>query len=267
MRSVLAACVLACAACAAPTPRVLTGIDVLEAQGFQELRGKRIGLITNHTGVDSKGRSTADILANAPGVSLVAIFAPEHGIAGGSDGETVSSSTARIAGRDIPVYSLYSGGIEGMRPKHGDLAGLHALVFDIQDIGSRFHTYLTTMGMALEESARANIGFFVLDRPNPINGVAMEGPLLDDLNLRKISARSFYAVPIRHGMTAGEIALFYNAEVKNSELRVIAMRGWSRPLWFDQTACLGRRRLRTYRHWTRRRSIPASRSSMPVTSL
>lgn len=235
MRSALLACALACAANADAATGVLTGIDVLELQGFQQLRGKRIGLITNRTGIDRKGRSTAEVLAAAPEVSLVAIFSPEYGFPGPPERATTGSASVRIAGRDIPVYSLHAGGIMGMRPKHKDLAGLHALVFDIQDIGSRFHTHLATMGMALEESAKANIGFIVLDRPNPINGVAMEGPLLADLGLRKISPRAFYAVPVRHGLTPGEMALFYNAEVRNSELRVIAMQGWSRPLWFDQT--------------------------------
>jgi uncharacterized protein YbbC (DUF1343 family) len=236
MKPILAAILISTAACA-PAPGVLTGIDVLESEGFQELRGKRIGLVTDHTGVDNKGRSTAAILASAPDVSLVAIFSPDYGIAG--DGQSVgvsSSSTARIAGFDIPVYSLSSGGIAGMRPKHGNLAGLHALVFDMQDIGSRFYTSLAIMGMALEESARADIGFYVLDRPNPINGVSIEGPTLDDLSLRRISPRAFYAVPVRHGMTAGEVALLYNAEVRNSELHVIAMKGWSRSMWFDQTS-------------------------------
>src|SRR4029077_18012918 len=132
--------------------------------------------ITNPTGKDRSGRSTAEVLAAAPGVTLVSLFAPEHGITGRSE-SGVSSTTIVLNGREFPVHSLYSGGMAGMRPRPEDLAGLDALVFDIQDIGARFYTYLATMGMALEEAKKAGIAFVVLDRPNPIRGDIIEGPI------------------------------------------------------------------------------------------
>jgi uncharacterized protein YbbC (DUF1343 family) len=168
-------------------------------------------------------------------VTLVSLFSPEHGFNGTSEESKVSNAVVRLERRDVPVHSLYAGGIQGMRPRPEDLIGLDALVFDIQDIGTRAYTYLATMGMALEEAAKAGVEFVVLDRPNPINGVAVEGPVLDDLTLRKLTATAYFPVPVRHGMTAGEIALFYNAEVKHPRLTVVAMRGWKREMWYDET--------------------------------
>ena len=213
---------------------VLTGVDVLEADGFRLLRGKRVGLITNPTGKDRFGRSTAELLAEAPGVNLAMIFAPEHGITGKSEARSIADSTIKLAGRDIPVRSLYGGGIVGMRPAEKDLETLDVLVFDIQDIGARFYTYLATMGMAQEACAQAGIDFIVLDRPNPINGDTVEGPVLDDLTLRRITPTAYFAVPVRHGMTAGEIARMYNKEV-HAKLTVVPMVGWRRSMWYDQT--------------------------------
>ncbi|MDD5630249.1 MAG: DUF1343 domain-containing protein, partial [Elusimicrobia bacterium] len=187
----------------APPGKVLTGIDVLEAGGFQELQGRRIGLITNHTGRDSRGRLTAEVLAGAKGTTLVALFSPEHGFTGTLDQARVSSTSVTLAGRDIPVRSLYAGGMAGLRPKAEDLAGIDILVFDIQDIGARFYTYLATMGMAMEEAAKARISFMVLDRPDPINGTAVEGPVLTDPELPRLSPTSYFPVPVRHGLTAG----------------------------------------------------------------
>jgi uncharacterized protein YbbC (DUF1343 family) len=225
----------AAGASAAPAaPGVLTGIDVLEADGFALLKGKRVGLITNPTGKDRSGRSTAELLAEAPGVSLVALFTPEHGITGKSEDINIASSTIMLAGREIPIHSLYGGGIVGMRPKEKDLETLDVLVFDIQDIGARFYTYLATMGMALEESAKAGIDFVVLDRPNPINGQTIEGPILDDLSLRKLTPTAYFAVPVRHGMTAGEIARMHNKEVRG-KLTVVPMENWDRGMWYDDT--------------------------------
>ncbi len=218
-----------------PAPAVRIGLEVLEENGFQELKGKRLGLITNHTGRDSSGRSTVEVLAQAPGLTLAAVFSPEHGFKGTSEEHAVGSTTLLLAGREIPVHSLYSGGIEGMRPRPEDLKGLDALVFDIQDIGARFYTYLATMGMALEEAAKAGIEFIVLDRPNPINGETLEGPILEDLSLRQVTATAYFPVPIRHAMTAGEIALLHNSEVRHPKLKVVRMRGWSRGMWYDQT--------------------------------
>jgi uncharacterized protein YbbC (DUF1343 family) len=216
------------------SPRVLSGLDVLERENFETLRGKRIGLITNHTGRDAAGRSTVEVLGRAEGVTLAAIFSPEHGFAGAVEDENIAASSFTLDGRAIPIISLYSGGIQGMRPKQDDLEGLDALVFDIQDIGARFYTYLATMGMAMEEAAKANLEFVVLDRPNPINGVTMEGPLLDDLSLRKITSTAYFAVPVRHGMTAGEIARMHNAEI-HGRLSIVPLRGWKREMWYDET--------------------------------
>lgn len=220
----------------AEAARVSTGIDVLEETGFAALKGKRIGLITNPTGKDGLGRATARVLAEAPGVDLAALFAPEHGFLARSEENAVSSTSVRLGGRDIPVHSLYAGGIAGMRPRPEDLKGLDAVVFDIQDIGARFYTYLATMGMALEETAKLGIPFVVLDRPNPIDGETIEGPTLEDAGLlRQVTATAYYPVPVRHGMTAGEIALLHNAEVRHPKLQVVAMRNWERAQWFDQT--------------------------------
>ena len=222
-------------AAAAPKDKVKTGIDVLEDDAFAELAGKRIGLITNHTGKDGRGRNTAEILAEAPRVALRVLFSPEHGFLGTSEESAVSSATARLAGREIPIRSLYGGGMAGMRPKAEDLKGLDALVFDIQDVGARFYTYLATMGMSLEESSKAGVEFVVLDRPNPINGVTMEGPILADPILRRVTPTAYFPVPVRHALTPGEMALLYNAEVKHPRLTVIRMRGWRRELWYDET--------------------------------
>ncbi len=219
----------------AVSARVHTGIDVLAESGFAALQGKRIGLITNPTGKDGSGRATARVLAEAPGVTLAALFAPEHGFLALSEENAVSSTSVRLGGREIPVHSLYAGGIAGMRPKPEDLKDLDAVLFDIQDIGARFYTYVATMAMALEETAKLGIPFIVLDRPNPLNGVTIEGPVLEDLTLRLVTATAYFPVPIRHGMTAGELARLHNAEVKHPKLQVIAMKGWERARWFDQT--------------------------------
>ncbi|MCX5797202.1 MAG: DUF1343 domain-containing protein [Elusimicrobia bacterium] len=242
-RRFLPLCLLLLAGCVEPPPhpvkappgKVLTGIDVLEAGGFQELRGRRIGLITNHTGRDSQGRATAEVLAGAPGVTLVAIFSPEHGFNGVVEDAKVSSTSVSLAGRDIPVYSLYAGGLAGMRPKPEDLRGIDTLVFDIQDIGARFYTYLATMGMAMEEAAKAHVAFIVLDRPDPINGSVVEGPMLTDLELPKLSPTSYFPVPVRHGLTAGEMAQLHNEKAHVAHLHVVRMLGWKRGMWYDQT--------------------------------
>jgi len=208
---------------------VLSGIDALQLDNFDGLRGKRIALITNHTGRDRNGKSTAEILHAAPGVGLKAILTPEHGFSGSaSHGESVESSTDPATG--LPVFSLY-GKIN--RPTPEMLRDLDAVVFDIQDIGARFYTYLTTMAYAMEEAAKAGIEFIVLDRPVPITGTIVEGPVKDP------SIQSFvahYEIPIRHGMTPGELAAFYNETTGlHARLTVVKLRGWKRGMWFDQT--------------------------------
>ena len=207
---------------------VLTGIDVLEAGGFRPLQGRRVGLITNATGVDRAGRRTLDVLAAAPGVTLLAAFSPEHGLETNLDTEDIASG--RDARTGVPVYSLYG---KTRRPTSEMLRGIDTLVFDIQDAGARFYTYITTLGYALEEAARAGLRFVVLDRPNPIGGVKVEGPLLD------ADARSFigyFPMPVRHGMTVGELARMFNAEQHlGADLTVIPMQGWKREDWYDAT--------------------------------
>lgn len=216
-------------------PAVLSGLDVLEKDGFAPLRGKRIGVITNHTGRDAKGRSVVEVLGKAPKVTLAAVFSPEHGFTGAVEaGENASSSSFVLDGRSIPIFSLYRGGLAGMRPRQEDLAGLDALVFDIQDIGVRCYTYLATMGMAMEEAKARGLEFVVLDRPNPINGVTLEGPLTED-TLRSVTSVAYYKVPVRHGLTAGETARMYADELGFKKLTVVPMRGWRRSMWYDQT--------------------------------
>jgi uncharacterized protein YbbC (DUF1343 family) len=211
----------------APVGHTLTGIDVLEAQKFAPLAGKRVGLITNQTSIDRKGRSTVDLLSHAPGVKLVALFSPEHGIRGALD-ERVASSKDAATG--LPVYSLYG---ETLRPTDAMLAGVDTLVLDIQDAGVRFYTYITTMGYAMEAAAAHHIAFYVLDRPNPLRGDRVEGPMLDR---DRVNFVGYFPMPVRMGMTLGEMAQMFNAENKiGCDLHVIRMRGWKRAYWFDET--------------------------------
>jgi len=207
--------------------QVLTGIDVLERDGFKELAGLRLGLVTNQTGRDLTGRSTIDVLNKAPNVKLVALFSPEHGIRGLAD-EKVSDTKDEQTG--LPIYSLYG---ESRRPKPEQLKELDALVYDIQDVGARFYTYITTLGYVLEEAAKAKLPVFVLDRPNPINGLDIEGPIAD---ADKLSFTAYHTIPVRHGLTVGELARLYNDERHiGADLRVIKMNGWNRAMWFDGT--------------------------------
>lgn len=217
-----------------PPDGVRTGLDVLVAQDFAPLKGKRVGVISNRTGIDRRGRPILDLLAAAPGVNLVAIFSPEHGFAASVDAN-VPSGMLRVAGRDLPVHSLYKGGIAGMRPKPDQLQGLDVLIFDIQDIGARFYTYAASMAMALEEAKAANVTFMVLDRPNPIDGVTVEGPVLEDLELRKVTPTAYFPMPVRYGLTMGEVARLHNREVGHPRLVVVPLQGWKRAMWFDQT--------------------------------
>src|SRR5215831_8302583 len=207
--------------------QVLTGIDVLERDGFKQLKGMRIGLVTNQTGRDRSGRSTIDVLFKAPEVKLVALFSPEHGIRGLAD-EKVSDSKDEVTG--LPIYSLYG---ETRRPKPEQLQGLDALVYDIQDVGARFYTYTATLGNVMEEAGKAKLPVFVLDRPNPINGIDIEGPVAD---ADKFSFTAYYAIPVRYGMTIGELARLFNEEKKlGADLRVIQLENWRRAMWLDAT--------------------------------
>jgi uncharacterized protein YbbC (DUF1343 family) len=202
---------------------------VLEEQNFAPLKGKKIGLITNHTGLDRDGRRNVDRML-AAGVEVVALFAPEHGIFGAEDRENVDDTKDPATG--LKIWSLYKQ--KNRRPSAEMLRGVDALVFDIQDIGARFYTYVTSMGYALEEAAARGIPMYVLDRPNPITGTRVEGPILDRQNESMIG---YFPMPIRHGMTIGELARMFNGEKKlRADLRVIAMKNWNRGDWFDSTA-------------------------------
>ena len=208
--------------------RTLTGIDVLEEQNFAPLRGKRVGLITNQTGVDSQGRRTIDVLAHADGLKLVALFSPEHGITGQLDTANVANATDGATG--LKIYSLYG---DTRRPSDQMLQGLDALVFDIQGAGVRFYTFITTMGYCMEVAAKHKIEFFVLDRPDPLGGEKIQGPMLDP---SRISFVGYFRLPVIYGMTFGELAKMFNAENNLSlDLHVIAMKNWRRSETFDQT--------------------------------
>lgn len=222
---------LATCLAAGPAP-VLNGIDVLEKEGFALLKGRSVGLITNHTGVTLDGRATADVLAKAPGVRLVAFFAPEHGIRGEKDERIVDGVDEKTG---LPVYSLYNPGQKdaGYRPKASQLEGIDTLVFDIQDVGARFYTYIGTLGYAMEEAAKRGIRFVVLDRPNPIRGLTVAGPVADK---DKLGFTAYHPIPVQHGMTVGEMATLYNLDRKlGCDLTVVRMEGWRRDMWFDET--------------------------------
>jgi uncharacterized protein YbbC (DUF1343 family) len=205
-------------------PDTNNGIDHLESERYAPLRGMRVGLITNHTGIDRAWNPTIDSLRSAPDVTLVALFSPEHGIRGTVDAK-IADATDRVSG--LPVYSLYG---DTRKPKPEQLAGLDALVFDIQDVGTRFYTYIATMGLAMEAAAAAHVKFVVLDRVNPIGGADVEGPLLHG----EESFIAWHSLPIRHGMTVGELAQMFNDERHiGADLTVIPLTRWRRELWMD----------------------------------
>jgi len=207
---------------------VVTGLDAMRAEGFAALRGKRVGLVTNHTGRARDGLAAIDLLHGAGDVKLAALFSPEHGIRGVLD-ETVPSATDEKTG--LTIHSLYG---QTRRPTAAMLDGLDAVVIDLQDIGARFWTYVTTMVYVMEEAAKRSLPVFVLDRPNPVNGFQIEGPALDKA---MVSFTGYFpAMPVRHGMTLGELARLFNAENKiGAALTVVAMKNWDRNRWFDET--------------------------------
>jgi uncharacterized protein YbbC (DUF1343 family)/CubicO group peptidase (beta-lactamase class C family) len=210
---------------------VLTGIDVLEAQDFAPLKGKRVGLLTNQTGLDASGRRTIDILAHASGVSLTTIFSPEHGVTGALDTTKISNSLDAATG--IPVYSVYGPSDASRRPTPETLRNLDAIAIDIQDAGVRFYTYETTLGYFLEAAAKAGIAIFVLDRPNPLMGAVVQGPMSEP---GRENFTNYGPIPVRHGMTLGELAQMFNAEHNiHAKLTVVPMQGWMRGDWFDET--------------------------------
>ena len=224
----LAASKIAPAAAAQPNARVLNGIDVLEQTQFKALQGLRIGLVTNHTGRNRAGTSSIDILKATGNVRLVALFSPEHGIRGQLNQENIADAVDEQTG--LPIYSLYG---ETRRPTPEQLKNLDALVFDIQDIGTRFYTYISTLRHVLEAAAATGIQVVVLDRPNPINGVDVEGALADENRLSFVAP---HTLAVRHGMTVGELAGMMNTEQKiGAQLTVVQMQGWARSMWFDET--------------------------------
>jgi uncharacterized protein YbbC (DUF1343 family)/CubicO group peptidase (beta-lactamase class C family) len=207
--------------------KVLTGIDVLTRDGFRELKGKRVGLVTNHTGVDRTGVPTIDLLHRADGVTLVALFSPEHGIRGEVDKAVADAKDEKTG---LLIYSLYG---QRRKPTAEQLKDVDTLVFDIQDIGCRFYTYSSTLGLILEAAAENKRKVIVLDRPNPIGGVAVAGPVLD---AGRESFTAYHRLPIRHGLTVGELARLYNAERNiGADLEVIRVEGWRRAELFDRT--------------------------------
>ena len=217
-----------------PTPQhVQTGLDVLVENRFDLLHGKRVGVITNHTGLTRDGRHLVDLLAQAPNVTLTAIFGPEHGVRGSAPaGAKVSTRRDSVTG--VVVYSLYG---KTRQPTAEMLANLDVLVFDIQDVGARFYTYIYTMALSMEAAAQHGKTFVVLDRPNPITGRHVEGPMLQP------GFESFvglFPLPVRHGLTVGELAQMFKSErwiagADSLDLRVVKMTGWRRDFWLDQT--------------------------------
>ncbi len=221
------------------------GIDVLETHNFDALQrvqkkhggdAVRIGLVTNHTGLDSEGRRTIDVLAHAPGVQLAAIFTPEHGIAGKFDTTNIPQEKEPVTG--TPVYSVYGATDAQRHPPQQIVDTLDAIVYDIQDIGVRYYTYETTLGYFLEAAAKANIDIFVLDRPNPITGVSVQGYVSDPSTCTQNGCKfvNYHPLPVRHGMTIGELGKLFNGERNiNARLTVVPMEGWIRGDWFDST--------------------------------
>jgi uncharacterized protein YbbC (DUF1343 family)/CubicO group peptidase (beta-lactamase class C family) len=219
--------------------QVKTGLDILEERNFEPLRSsdgktRRIGVVTNQSGFDAKGKRTIDILAHAPGVELVAIFSPEHGVTGSVDttdiGNTVDTATK------IPVYSVYGDTTEKRHPPMDIMKDLDAVVYDIQDAGVRFYTYETTLGYFLEAAAKTGAEMIVLDRPNPITGTYVQGPMSEP---GTESFVNYTQEPVRHGMTVGELAKFFNGERNiGAKLTVLPMEGWVRGDWFDSTGLM-----------------------------
>ena len=207
---------------------VETGLDVLRAENFARFHGKRIGLVTNHTGRAADGATTIDLLFAAKDVKLVSLFSPEHGIRGILDANVPSAVDEKT---QLPIHSLYG---ETQRPTPEMLQGLDAIVIDLQDVGARFYTYTTTTAYVMEEAAKRRLPVFVLDRPNPVGGWQIEGPALDN-DLR--SFVGYFPLPIRHGLTLGELAKLFNGENKiGADLTVVPMKNWRRDQWFDETA-------------------------------
>ena len=215
----------------APEVNVLNGIDVLQRSGFATLKGHNVGLITNQTGLNRDGVSTIRLMHEADGVTLKTLFSPEHGLEGKLDIPKIGDQQDAATG--LKVFSLYG---ETRVPTADSLEGIDTLVFDIQDIGCRFYTYVSTMGNAMKAAGEHQIRFVVLDLVNPISGVDVQGPVLDEGDESFVG---FHSLPVRHGMTAGELASMFRAELKlDVDLEIIQVEGWKRNQMFDQTGLL-----------------------------
>ena len=208
---------------------VIPGIEVLLTERLDLIRGKRVGLVTNHTGIDRQRHHDIDLLRSSPGVKLVALFSPEHGIRGQAQaGETVTNTKDAASG--LPIYSLYG---QVTRPTPEMLSGVDVLMYDIQDLGVRFYTYISTMRECMEAAASNGIPFIVLDRPDPLGGEVIEGGPLDP---RFSSFVGAFEIPIRYGLTPGELARYYSEEQHlRLRLEVVKMKGWRRADWYDET--------------------------------
>jgi uncharacterized protein YbbC (DUF1343 family) len=216
---------LALLAQAAP---VKTGLEVLSRDGFRPLQGKRVGLVTNHTGIDAARASGIDLLAAAPGVRLAALFSPEHGIRGAADEQVSSGKDAKTG---LPIHSLYG---KTRKPTAEMVRDVDVLVFDLQDIGTRYYTYITTLALVMESAREHGKKVVVLDRPNPIGGLEVEGPVQEEKLRGEFIA--YFPLPTRHGMTVGELARLYNADYGiGADLEVVPMEGWKRSMYFDET--------------------------------
>ncbi|MEZ6192440.1 MAG: DUF1343 domain-containing protein [Phycisphaerales bacterium] len=228
-------CLFLCLAClpllsqaAYAKPKVLSGLDVLQADNFAALKGKKVGLITNHSGINAKGEHILDLMHDSPNVEVVAIFTPEHGIRGEEDRHVDSDVDARTG---LPIHSLYG---KTRKPTDEMLEGVDVLVYDIQDIGARFYTYISTLGECMAAAGEHGIKFYVLDRPNPLGGTDFDGPIQDDDLVGKFT--SFRPMPTTHGMTVGEIARFFNKHHGiDCDLQVVKCKGWKRGTLFDET--------------------------------
>lgn len=209
-------------------PKVLTGLDVMQRDGFEALKGKKVGLITNHSGINRTGEHILDLMHASPNVELIAIFTPEHGIRGDAD-RGIESGVDEATG--LPIHSLYG---KTRKPTDDMLDGVDTLVFDIQDIGARFYTYIATLGECMDAAAKRGIKVYVLDRPNPLGGTDFDGPIQDDDLVGRFT--SFKPMPTTHGMTVGEIARLFNGPYGiGCDLTVIKSEGWRRGMIFDET--------------------------------
>ncbi len=226
-------CLFSCILFGVENQKVKAGLDVFLLEHLSMLEGKRVGIITNQTGIASSGGHIVDILSSVEGLSIGAIYAPEHGIRGDlPDATEMVSYTDQRTG--IQVWSLYG---EHLKPTEEMLADVDVLVYDIQDVGARFYTFISTMGLAMEAASEHRKQFIVLDRPNPINGVTIEGPIIEKQHFSFVGQ---YPIPVRYGMTPGELACMIKGEewkegMDELDLKVIPMEGWQREMWFDET--------------------------------